>query len=192
MRRTVLVAFGLIAGLLLVAGSYSALAGRGPVADVATTNGPDNQADDGSTAGVAGQDGEEVPGNQKIAQAIAGEFGVSADDVLALHDEGIGFGALFKLYAIARAKGMSIDALLATIPTNADGGHEFGFGNLRKSLTAEQLATLASGPKNLGKLVSDASNAGQPAEAEGEAESQGSSRSNGQGPPPFAKAKGHR
>ena len=192
MRRTVLVTLGLIAGLILVAGSYSALAGRGPVTNVATTNGPDDQEGDAKTQGVAGQEGEEVPGNQKIAQAIAGEFEVSADDVLDLHDQGIGFGALFKLYAIARAKGMSIDALLATIPTDADGGHEFGFGNLRKSLTAEQLATLESGPKNLGKLVSEVSKAGQPAEAEGEAESQGSSRSNGHGPPPFARANGHR
>src|SRR5438093_6111202 len=101
-----------------------------------------------------GEGAEDGQGSDKVAQAIAGEFGVSKEEVLARQQQGIGFGALFKLYKLARAKGISVDDLLATIPTDANGEREFGFGNLRKSLTAEQLAAFNSGPKNLGQLVS--------------------------------------
>jgi hypothetical protein len=97
---------------------------------------------------------EDGQGSDKVAQAIADEFGVSKEEVLAHHQQGIGFGALFKLYKLARAKGISVDDLLATIPTDANGQREFGFGDLRKGLTAEQRAGFNSGPKNLGQLVS--------------------------------------
>jgi hypothetical protein len=97
---------------------------------------------------------EDGQGSDKVAQAIADEFGVSKEEVLAHHQQGIGFGALFKLYKLARAKGISVDDLLATIPTGANGEREFAFGDLRKSLTAEQRAAFNSGPKNLGQLVS--------------------------------------
>jgi len=97
---------------------------------------------------------EDGQGSDKVAQAIADEFGVSKEEVLAHHQQGIGFGALFKLYKLARAKGISVDDLLATIPTDAKGQREFGFGDLRKGLTAEQRAGFNSGPKNLGQLVS--------------------------------------
>ncbi len=40
------------------------------------------------------------------------------------------------------------------IDTNGDGEYEFGFGELRKDLTPEQLADLESGLKNLGQIVS--------------------------------------
>ena len=85
---------------------------------------------------------------------MADEFGASQEDVLALREQGIGFGALFKLHALAAAMEMSVDDLLATIPTDGDGGYEFGFGKLRKALTEEQQAALESGPKNLGQIVS--------------------------------------
>jgi len=97
---------------------------------------------------------EDGQGSDKVAQAIADEFGVSKEEVLAHHQQGIGFGALFKLYKLARAKGISVDDLLATIPTDANGQREFSFGDLRKGLTAEQRAGFNSGPKNLGQLVS--------------------------------------
>ena len=97
---------------------------------------------------------EDGQGSDKVAQAIADEFGGSKEEVLAHHQQGIGFGALFKLYKLARAKGISVDDLLATIPTDANGQREFGFGDLRKGLTAEQRAGFNSGPKNLGQLVS--------------------------------------
>ncbi len=108
----------------------------------------DVDADDG--------DGGEAKGAQHIAQVIAEEFGASQGDVLALHEQGIGFGALFKLYALAAAMAdvTSVDELLDMIDTNGDGEYEFGFGELRKDLTPEQLADLESGPKNLGQIVS--------------------------------------
>ena len=109
------------------------------------------------TSSVQAQEGESAKdgkGADKVAQAIADEFGVSKDEVLARHNEGIGFGALFKLYKLARAQGITVDELLATIPTDANGEREFAFGQRRKALTAEQRATYESGPKNLGRLVS--------------------------------------
>jgi len=102
----------------------------------------------------AGEQVEEGQGAERVAQAIADQFGVSKEEVLARHDQGIGFGALFKLFKLARAEGISVDALLAKIPSGENGHHEFGFGKLRKELTAEQLAAFESGPKNLGQLVS--------------------------------------
>jgi hypothetical protein len=110
--------------------------------------------DDGD--GGDDSDSEEEPeaaqGTEKVAAAIAGEFGVPLDEVLARHADGIGFGALFKLYAIARAKGIALDELLATI--EEDGGG-YGFGNLRKGLSEEEQEALEEGPKNLGQLVSE-------------------------------------
>jgi hypothetical protein len=96
------------------------------------------------------------PGNGGLVKAelLAAEFGVSADAVLALHDQGIGWGALFKLYAFARAKGVTVDDLVAAAPTDASGEKEFAFGEMKKSLTAEEATVLADGPKNLGQLVS--------------------------------------
>jgi hypothetical protein len=148
--------------LLLIAavaavGSYSAFAGSdrspGENNSVASQQANDAPASQSSQA-QEGEGAEDGPETDKVAQAIADEFGVSKDEVLARHGEGIGFGALFKLYKLARAKGISVDELLATIPTDANGKREFGFGQLRKGLTPEQRALHESGPKNLGRLVS--------------------------------------
>jgi hypothetical protein len=103
----------------------------------------DDGDDDGDDTGSAG--------NQKIAEAIADEFDTTPGEVLALHDQGIGFGAIFKLYLIARANDMTVDELLADI--DEDGGG-FAFGKLKKSLTEEEMAVFEDGPKNLGQLVS--------------------------------------
>jgi len=96
-------------------------------------------------------DNEDSAGNEKIAEAIAEEFDTTPEEVLALHDEGIGFGAIFKLYLIARANDVTVPELLAQI--EEDGGG-FAFGKLKKSLTEEEMAAFEDGPKNLGDLIS--------------------------------------
>jgi len=146
-----------IGAIVVAVGSYSALSGPGPVDFAASVTGTDD-ADDGDAQALDGdEDGATGNGEEKIAQAIADEFEVTQDDVLALHNEGIGFGALFKLYQLAKAQGMTVDELLASLPTGEDGQPEFGFGQLRKDLTDDEQAVLEDGPKNLGELVSAAS-----------------------------------
>jgi hypothetical protein len=154
-------------------GSYSTLAGPGPIVDFVP--GPDDSARangglGGSQSPQARQE-DERQNADKVAQAIADEFGVPKEEVLARHNEGIGFGALFKLYKLARAQGISLDELLATIPVGENGEREFGFGQLRKVLTAEQRALYESGPKNLGKLVSAQSKTKDKAKTGGEGQS---------------------
>src|SRR5207244_1058858 len=142
---------------LIAASSVLAVGGGAPIvhrseASIRQTNDEsDVRSAQGQETGDEPADGQ---GADKVAQAIADQFGVSKEDVLARHQQGIGFGALFKLYKLAHAKGISVDDLLATIPTDANGQREFGFGDLRKGLTAEQRAGFNSGPKNLGQLVS--------------------------------------
>jgi len=152
---------------------------------------PDDDADgldvdeeEGEAEDAESEDGDGPTGNEKIAQAIADEFEVTPEEVMALHDEGMGFGAIFKLYSIARAMGITVDELLASI--EEDGGG-FAFGKLMKSLSDEELAILEGGPKNLGELVSGASKGSQ----EGEPEEVAALAGDSQGPPPHGKAKGH-
>ena len=221
MRRTLLFSL-LVVGTAaaLVIGSYSALAGTGPVTSVAHAITGTDEPDDGD---VVDDDGDEVDGEdddgavdtddadgddndgdigeggQHIAQLIADEFTASQEDVLALREEGIGFGALFKLYALAAAMDTSVDDLLATLPMDGDGSYEFGFGKLRKALTQDQLVALESGPKNLGQLVSashrpehagPASNGPTAAGLEKAREKFAAHESNGHGPPESAPAHG--
>jgi hypothetical protein len=109
--------------------------------------------------------------------------------VLTLHDEGIGFGALFKLYSIARAKGMTIEELLAQI--EEDGGG-FAFGKLKKSLTDEETAIFEDGPKNLGELVSSSNHEdGDDLDDSGAEDAGDEDAASRGGPPDHAKAKGH-
>jgi len=159
-KRTLLLSLLVVgAAVALVIGSYSALAGAGPVTSVAgAVIGAEEsddvdvldavETDDVDGDDVDGQDdvdGNDGEGEKAIAQVIADEFEVSPDEVLALREQGIGFGAIFKLYALG-----------VSIPTDADGDYEFNFGELRKALSEDQQAVLESGPKNLGKLVSAA------------------------------------
>src|SRR3990170_2089062 len=110
---------------------------------------------------------------EAVAQAIADAFDdVSQEDVLALHEEGIGFGAIFKLYLLAAAGGTTVDDLLATMDADADGEFEFAFGKRFKDLTEEQRAVLESGPKNLGQLVSASNHPDEDGEADADAASQ--------------------
>jgi len=185
----------LLAAAVGAFGSYSALAGAGsaPVPDPSVAG--FQQASAGKPASPfvqeqKGEGAEDEHGTDKIAQAIADEFGVPKDEVLARHNEGIGFGALFKLYKLARAQGITIDALLATIPTDANGEREFAFGQRRKALTDEQRALYESGPKNLGRLVSAASKRHDQPAAEGASESAATGDS-ASGEPPRARGNGH-
>jgi len=176
---------------LIAASSVLAVGGGAPIvhrseASIRQTNDEsDVRSAQGQETGDEPADGQ---GADKVAQAIADQFGVSKEDVLARHQQGIGFGALFKLYKLAHAKGISVDDLLASIPTGANGEREFGFGQLRKSLTAEQLAAFNSGAKNLGQLVSGKSKHKTPkAESAGEGSENAQPNASGHVPPGQAK-----
>ncbi|MCH8920319.1 MAG: hypothetical protein IIA23_06370 [Chloroflexi bacterium] len=174
MKRTLFLS-ALVVGvaLALAAGSYSVLAGSGPVAGVASAVVGSDDPDDGDAFTANDVDGDDVDaqndngdngeGARRNALAIAETFGggvtaeatgLSQEDVLALHEEGIGFGALYKLYLLAAANSTSVDALLDTIPTNADGKYQFAFGKMFKEATTE-VSALSAGedgvPKNLGQ-----------------------------------------
>lgn len=174
MKRTLFLS-ALVVGvaLALAAGSYSVLAGTDAVAGVASAVVGSDDPDDGDAFTANDVDGDDVDaqndngdngeGARRNALAIAETFGggvtaeatgVSQEDVLALHEEGIGFGALYKLYLLAAANSTSVDALLDTIPTNADGKYQFAFGKMFKEATTE-VSALSAGedgvPKNLGQ-----------------------------------------
>ena len=183
----------LVAGLL-IASSVAVIAFAGP-GD--TTGDPSAVTDEtGDDAGVVAlsHDGE-AHGTEPIAQTIADAFGFNQQDVLDLHDQEIGFGALFQLYALVAAMndGTTVEDLLLLI----DGGT--GLGELRAALTPEQMEALEGGAKNLGSLISSShmpEGAG-PAAAEAASESLGSARekfltheSSGHGPPASVPAGG--
>ncbi len=148
-----------------------------PHGDVANQNG-ENENDDADNADAQNQ-GEVGQGAQEIAAAIGQAFGVDSAAVMALHDEGIGWGALFQLYAIAKARNMTVDQLLTEIGFTADGEHHFAFGKLKQSLSEQEAAALESGPKNLGQLISGAHQGG----AEGQSAGHGFGRGHGTGKP---------
>jgi hypothetical protein len=156
--------------LVLVVGAAVALAGAGPVTSVASTVVGTDEPDDGDVVGDADENGDDADGDddgddvdgddadgddegdigegaQHIAQVIADEFGATQEDVLALHEQGIGFGAIFKLYLLAAAGENTVEAVQSA--AEADGG--FAFGKRFK-----EMADLESGPKNLGQIVSAA------------------------------------
>ena len=201
MTRTLLLSLAVLGvAVALAISSYSALAGSSPVGDVAgAVIGHDES--DGEDGGAVAEDvaegdeasiqadGETGEGAEAVAQAIADAFDdVSQEDVLALHEEGIGFGAIFKLYAIAEATGVSVQELLASMDADADGEFEFAFGKRFKDLTEEQRTVLESGPKNLGQLVSASNHPDEDGEADADAASQALEKaqeksSKGNGPP---------
>ena len=90
-------------------------------------------------------------GQLRHADSVAAAFGIDAETALALHKDGVGWGAMVKLLAIAEVKGVSVDQLLAGVP-KVDGEYEFDFGQLRAGLTAEQQDQLALMPRGLGQL----------------------------------------
>ena len=214
MTRTILLSLAVLGvAVALAISSYSALAGSSPVGDVAgavighdESDGEDGEAvaedaAEGDEASVQA-DGETGEGAEAVAQAIADAFdGVAQEDVLALHEQGIGFGVLFKLYAIAEATHTPVaDLLAAATTTDPNGETEFAFGQLFNSLTDEQLAALEDGPKNLGQLVSASNHPDEDGEADADAASQALKKaqekfaaksSKGNGPPDGVPAHGH-
>ena len=197
MKRTLFLSV-LVAGvaLALAAGSYSVLAGTDPVTGVAGVvtgvDDPDDDNDDVDDADDVDDDSDDVDveGAQNVADVIGSTFDVDQEEVLALHDAGIGFGAIFKLYLLAAANSTSVDALLDTIPTNADGKYQFAFGKLFKELT-DEVTVFTDGedgmPKNLGKAVSDLQKDGAEATV---ASADDGDDDDGQGPPEHAPAHG--
>ena len=89
-----------------------------------------------------------------IAEIIADEFDGDADDVSKLHEDGMGYGVIFKLYAIADAKDMDVDDFIESLPEKPNGKLQFAWGQVKKSLDEDEAEELADGPKNLGQLVS--------------------------------------
>jgi hypothetical protein len=118
--------------------------------------------------------GDEDPeASKKVATILAEEFEVDVEAITDLHDAGIGYGAIFKLQALALALGVDVETLLADL-TNESGEFAFGFGKFKKSLTDEQNAILDSLPRNLGQIVSAANKA------------EHAGQNNGHGKPPWA------
>lgn len=124
--------------------------------------GVDEEGDEGETEDEVDDEMDDEDGDESIdediddgegapqpAAAIAEAFGVSVEEVMAYHEDGIGFGALFKLYALSDATGKSVDELIAE---SEDG---WAFGKKFKALSDEEKEELASGPKNLGSIVSE-------------------------------------
>jgi hypothetical protein len=90
-------------------------------------------------------------GQLRHAASVSAVFGIEPDTALALHQDGVGWGALVKLLAIAEVKGVSIEQLLADIE-KVDGEYVFDFGSMRGALTAAQQEELAGMPKGVGHL----------------------------------------
>jgi len=93
-------------------------------------------------------------GAHRNAEAIAKEFGMQTQEVLALHSRGVGFGAMVKLLVLAKASGTTPAALVNATP-QVNGEREFNFGERFQSLTPQQQAEVEKlGIKNLGQLIS--------------------------------------
>ena len=168
MKRTLfLTVFVAVVALALAAGSYTALAGADPVTEVVgVVTGQEHSDDDdvdadedeedGDDVSVrAGEHGDDAEGSQNVAGIIGSTFdGASQADVLALHEAGFGFGAIFKLYLLAAAGDETAAAILST-GEKGEGG--FAFGKLFKELSdgVSVLSAAEDGmPTNLGVAVS--------------------------------------
>ncbi len=189
MKRTLFLS-ALVAGvaLALAAGSYTVLAGTGAVTEVAGVVMGVEDPDDDDMSVQAGEDGDDAEGAQNIAGVIGSTFDdASQGDVLTLHEAGIGFGAIFKLYLLAAAGDKTALAILAS-REKGEGG--FAFGKLFKELT-DEVTVLADGEdgmsKNLGKAVSDLKKDGAEATV---ASSDDGDEDDGEGPPEHAPAHG--
>lgn len=86
-----------------------------------------------------------------LGDGIAVAFSVEPADVVALREDGVGWGAIFKLHQIAHARNVPVAELLADTP-RTDDGYEFDFGALRKSLTEDERARMDDKPRNVGAI----------------------------------------
>ena len=206
MKRTLfLSALVAVVALALAAGSYTALAGTDPVTDVAgVVTGQEDPDDDNNANDVDDDDGDEVDGNevelqggdgngegaQNIADVIGSTFeDASLEEVLALHEEGFGFGAIFKLYLLAAAGDETAAAILSS-GEMGEGG--FGFGKLFKELSDEVSVLSSEGdgvPTNLGQAVSGSKKGDKAVTAAADGDGD---EDDGDGPPEHAPAHGRR
>ena len=90
-------------------------------------------------------------GQPRHAATVAAAFDIDVERALALHDAGVGWGAMVKLLGIAEVKGVAVDQLLAGLP-KVDGEYQFDFGAMEADLTPAQRAELADMPRGLGHL----------------------------------------
>jgi hypothetical protein len=144
---------GIAAALIVASSAYAFLApdnGRDSVAQTYRAIQPSkaSQGQANQSAAMAEPLGK---GAQRNAQAIATQFNMSPQDVVALHDGGFGFGAIVKLLVLAKAKGMSVNNLAASLP-RVNGEPQANFGELFKNLSPEEKARIESLPKNLGQI----------------------------------------
>ncbi|HSM02304.1 MAG TPA: hypothetical protein VK960_07710 [Acidimicrobiia bacterium] len=89
-----------------------------------------------------------------VGDALTEEFGLEEDAVHDLQELGIGPGAIFKLQVYAIALGTDVETLLAGFQVDGNGDYVFEWGELKQTLTPEQLEILESLPRNLGQIVS--------------------------------------
>jgi hypothetical protein len=87
-----------------------------------------------------------------VAAAISTVFDLIMEQIVGLHDEGVGLGAIFKLGLLATAQGLTLEESLAGL-TGPDGERNFGFGQAFRQLTDDQWGLLDGFPKNLGQAV---------------------------------------
>lgn len=104
-----------------------------------------------NSANEANHDVSRASGPSRHADSVAATFDIDPETVLALHDDGVGWGAMVKLLAIAEVKGVSAEELLAEIP-KVDGEYQFDFGKLRAELTPDERDALDAMPHSLGQL----------------------------------------
>ncbi len=111
---------------------------------------PDGVPPDDGDVGLLSDGGGDGEGAGQVAEVIATTFDVPVDEVTALRESGIGFGAIFKLYMLDAAG----DGTLAALESSAEGDGGFGFGKLFKE-SADGVSALTAGedgmPKNLGQ-----------------------------------------
>lgn len=95
-----------------------------------------------------------LSGPTVVGDAVTEEFGLEETAVHDLHEAGLGYGDIFKLEAYAFALGVDPADLLAGFEIDENGDYVFEWGELKKTLTDEQLELLESLPRNLGAIVS--------------------------------------
>ena len=108
----------------------------------------------GASPAVA-DDGEETFRiNGKFLILFAEGFDATEGDLIALRELGLGHGDLFKLNLYSTVLGVPIEQLLAGATLDEDGEYDFAWGELKKTLTDEQIALLDELPRNFGQMVS--------------------------------------
>lgn len=153
------------AGVLaaLAAGTAYAVSGHGQGDEHAAEIAIERSRSDAPAqqAAAHGHDAQEATGREQasVADIIADEFHADSDDVMDLHEQGLGYGVIFKLYAIADAKDMDVDDFIDSLGERPNGKPAFAYGQAKKSLDEDEAEELADGPKNLGQLVSASRNA---------------------------------